>query len=435
MKRYLIVISILFSTQISFAQTSGKKVVQKAKDRTNDRIDQKTDELIEGGLNQIESDIKSIFKKKKKKTDDNTENEEQSTNEQTSSESTPSNSSNNSNSKPKTNSKFDFVPGTKVLQFDDFSRVNIGDFPADYNSNTTGEVVSIDGKEGKWLSLTKNGCIVPDYMDKLPENFTFEFEVGINTDPTNNYNGLGLNFTTNKDELLKERFFDKGNAVVYLHPGAASANIFVNPTTGTSLENEIRMPQWNTEEGKNSNFAKVSVWRQKGRLRVYVNEDKVVDVPRFFVESLPYSFAMFRSFFGDCEVYVANIRYAIAGEDLRTKLMNEGKFSTTGITFDVNSDKIKPESNATLNEIGQLLQSNADIKLRIVGHTDSDGDAQANIVLSDKRAVAIKKALMTDYGIQENRLSTLGKGESEPLNTNKTIQEKAANRRVEFIKF
>jgi OmpA-OmpF porin, OOP family len=160
----------------------------------------------------------------------------------------------------------------------------------------------------------------------------------------------------------------------------------------------------------------------------------VVDVPRFFVETKPYSFAFFRSFFGDCEVYITNIRYAIAGEDLRAKLMNEGKFSTTGITFDINSDKIKPESKATLDEIGNMLQLNQDIKIKIVGHTDSDGDAKANILLSQKRAVAIKNELQNNYGIVSSRISTDGKGENEPLNGNKTAEEKAANRRAEFIK-
>jgi OmpA-OmpF porin, OOP family len=435
MKKYLFITLQLFITGTILAQTTGQKTLQKAKDQTNNRIDQKTDELISDGLDRIESGIKGIFKGKKKNASSTESPEQQLPNSGSQSSSNNATSNNSNGNKISSNSKFDFVAGTKVLQFDDFARVNIGDFPADYNSNTTGEVVTIDGKEGKWLNLSKNGCLVPDYTAKLPENFTLEFEVGINADPSNNLSGLGLNFSTKKDELMKEMFFKSGNAVIYLHPGAANADVFINPTNGATIENTISMPQWDVRDGANKNFAKISVWRQKGRIRVYVNEDKVVDVPRFFVEDNTYSFGMFRNFFYDCNVYLANIRFAIAGEDLRTKLLNEGKFSTTGITFDVNSDKIKQESKATLDEIANLLQQNNDIKLRIVGHTDSDGDAQANLALSTQRAEAIKKSLVNNYAIDANRLITIGKGENEPLNNNQTAADKAANRRVEFIKF
>jgi OmpA-OmpF porin, OOP family len=438
MKQLISTILLLaFIVSIVNAQSKGKEVANRAKERTNQRVDQKIDEAIDGSLNKIENGVKGIFKKKEKKVKA-AEEEKQATptSENTTASPEPTNTAPTKaiNTQVKSNSKFDFEPGKKVLQYDDFSRLNVGDFPAEYNSNTTGEVINLSNKEGKWLNLSKNGCIVPDYMKKLPENFTLEFEIGINNDPTNNYSGFGLNFTVDKENLLKEMFFNKGNAVVYLHPGAAEASIYVNPLEDGALENNIKMPEWDVRDGANKHFAKISVWRQKGRLRVYVNEDKVVDVPRFFVETKPYSFAFFRSFFGDCEVYLTKIRYAIAGEDLRAKLMNEGKFSTTGITFDTNSDKIKATSKATLDEIAAVLQANTDFRIKIVGHTDNDGDAKANIVLSQKRAAAIKLALVNNYNIDASRLITEGKGENEPLNGNSTAEEKAANRRAEFIK-
>jgi OmpA-OmpF porin, OOP family len=437
MKKIAVLLAFIICSQAAQAQSKGKQVLNRAKTKTNDRVDQKADQAIDIGLDKIEEGVKSIFKKKKKSTTtDNTSTNDESntTNGNISSTSDNANTQNNNSNKVKANGKFDFEPGQKVIQFDDFSRLSEGDFPAEYNSNTTGEIVTINGKSGKWLSLTKNGCIVPDYMKNLPDNFTLEFEVGINTDPTNNLRGLGLNFTTVEGDLLKDMFFKKGNAVVHLHPGAASAHVFVNPLNGSELDNDIPMPNWNSNESVNKNFAKISVWRQKGRLRVYVDEQKIIDIPRFFVESKPYSFAMFRNFFGDCEVYIANIRYAIAGQDLRAKLSAEGRFSTTGITFDVNSDKIKTESKSTLDEIGTLLLTNSDIKLKIVGHTDSDGDANANKILSLKRANAIRNKLQDDYGIESTRLQVDGKGEDEPLNNNSTPADKAANRRVEFIK-
>jgi outer membrane protein OmpA-like peptidoglycan-associated protein len=421
---------LLFNHTNTNAQVINRKARETA-DKASQRVDNKASQGIDKGLDKVEEGIGNIFKKKEKKKKE----ANAATQTKTDTVVAPASYGANTSTAVKKNSKFDFEPGNKVIQFDDFNRLSIGDFPAEYNSNTSGEVVNIPGKNGKWLSLTKNGCIVPDYTNKLPENFTLEFELGINTDPSNNYSGFGLNFSVDKANLMKDMFFNAGNAVIYLHPGAATASVFVNPIAGSEITNDVQMPEWDVREGSNKNFTKVSVWRQKGRLRIYVNENKVFDVPRFFVETASYSFAFFRSFFGDCEVYVTNIRYAIAGEDLRARLMKEGKFSTTGITFDINSDKIKTESKAVLDEIGSLLQTNADIKLKIVGHTDNDGDAAANIILSQKRAVAIKTTLVNNYGIDAGRLITEGKGETEALNTNTTAAEKAANRRVEFVKF
>ena len=70
----------------------------------------------------------------------------------------------------------------------------------------------------------------------------------------------------------------------------------------------------------------------------------------------------------------------------------------------------------------------------IIGHTDADGSEDTNLSLSQKRAAAVKEALVNVYGIADNRLQTLGKGESEPLGDNNTTEGKAQNRRVVFKK-
>ena len=114
--------------------------------------------------------------------------------------------------------------------------------------------------------------------------------------------------------------------------------------------------------------------------------------------------------------------------------MTEGKFVTRGILFDVNSDKIKPESSGALKDIANVLKENAGVKVKIVGHTDSDGDDKANMTLSEKRAAAVKNHLVKEYGIDEASLTTEGKGESELADKNPTPEGKANNRRVEFIK-
>src|SRR5690606_30488485 len=75
-------------------------------------------------------------------------------------------------------SKFDFVPGDKLLFFDDFSNDFIGDFPAKWNTNGTGEIVTLNDSSDKWLELRSghNVSYLPD-VPKLPEEYTIEFDL------------------------------------------------------------------------------------------------------------------------------------------------------------------------------------------------------------------------------------------------------------------
>jgi outer membrane protein OmpA-like peptidoglycan-associated protein len=439
MKKILLLIILICTTELLQAQeTVGGKVVKNTKDKTYQKGEQKADETVDKALNKVEDGIKNIFKKKdkkKKKKDEQVEenSQEMEQNESSSKNSNPSKNSSSKSKNVKSNSKFDFEPGNKVLYFDNFERLNIGDFPAEFNTNASGEVVNVSEKPGKWLSMTQNGAFIPESIKELPDNFTLEFEVGLIGQPGNNYSGLALNFTTEKDQLFKDVLFGWSSSILYLHPGADLASIQILPSSGENeVNNEIPMPQW-SQNGER--FAKISIWRQKGRLRLYVNENKLIDSPRFFAENKPYNLAFSRRLFEDnCEILMTNIRYAIAGEDTRSKLITEGKLVTNGILFDVNSDNIKPESGSVLKEIATTLQENPTVRVKIIGHTDSDGADTANLALSKKRAVAVKTALSSFYGIDVSRLETDGKGESVPLNKNANASEKAQNRRVEFIK-
>ena len=76
-------------------------------------------------------------------------------------------------------SKFDFVPGEKVVAVDDFTQDAIGDFPDKWNTDGSAEIVTIAGKAGRWLKITKAGFFTPEYIRDLPDNFTLEFDVTV----------------------------------------------------------------------------------------------------------------------------------------------------------------------------------------------------------------------------------------------------------------
>ena len=120
--------------------------------------------------------------------------------------------------------------------------------------------------------------------------------------------------------------------------------------------------------------------------------------------------------------------------DTRHKLVEEGKFATTGILFDFQSAVIRAESYAVVKEIASVLKQYKDIRIKVLGHTSSDGDDKANLELSQKRAAAVKELLSTEFGIEADRIEAEGRGEKEPVADNNTRDGKIANRRVEFIK-
>ncbi len=107
-------------------------------------------------------------------------------------------------------------------------------------------------------------------------------------------------------------------------------------------------------------------------------------------------------------------------------------FSLEGIFFETAKSNILPESIPKLEQAFAALTANPDVKILIVGHTDSDGSEASNLTLSKNRADAVKKWLV-DKGIATDRIRTDGKGESQPKATNDTAEGKALNRRIEFV--
>jgi OmpA-OmpF porin, OOP family len=131
---------------------------------------------------------------------------------------------------------------------------------------------------------------------------------------------------------------------------------------------------------------------------------------------------------------LANLSINAGGKDMYDALMADGRVTLQGIYFDTGSDRIRPESSGTLKEIGDMLKQYSDLKLAIEGHTDNVGDAAANQTLSEKRAAAVKAALVDTYKVDESRLSSKGHGASKPSAKNDTPEGRQQNRRVELVR-
>lgn len=124
----------------------------------------------------------------------------------------------------------------------------------------------------------------------------------------------------------------------------------------------------------------------------------------------------------------------IAASNIEKQLEEQGKAEVYGIYFDFGSDKMKPESDIVLREIASALDHNPAWRLRVEGHTDNKGADAYNMELSQRRAAAVKKALMTRYHIDESRLTPQGFGATRPKESNDSVAGRARNRRVELVR-
>lgn len=102
------------------------------------------------------------------------------------------------------------------------------------------------------------------------------------------------------------------------------------------------------------------------------------------------------------------------------------------VFFDVNKATLRSESEAELERLTEILVNNPTLKIQIDGHTDSDGNDEYNLKLSDERAHAVVEYLVTKKGISKERLSWKGYGETEPVVPNDSPENKQMNRRTEF---
>ncbi len=457
MKRYLFLsIGFIFCFNLqSFAQwgSIGDRIVDglsnKAQQKIESEISNGADRAYEKSKSSVKESVKNSGSKSKnsKSSSSNSNDNNNEDNDGQSNSSASSSKNTSSSSSLKAYGKFDFIPGEKVIAEENFSQDAIGDFPAKWNTNGTGELVTIDGQQGKWLKFGPESIIYPEFVTNLPENFTVEFMLA-SSQPFSYYS-TAFNFffaplaNPAKNYVNWKRFGgDKKNGVlVALQPEAAGGNAmgqkWINTFDETGdeiIKNQTDFPEFNHE---NKNVVKISIWRQKQRLRVYVNETKIWDIPKAFSATAKYNFVGFRTdgYHNDNDAYyLSNLRVAIGAPDTRHKFLEIGKYSTTGIKFDVNSDKIKGESYGTLKDFAAVMTENPDVKVKIVGHTDSDGDDASNMTLSKKRADAVKAALNKEFGVDISRMETEGKGESQPAEPNTSAEGKANNRRVEFIK-
>ncbi len=349
MKKEIFILLIALLPFLSQAQLGGfiNKVKNKVNQKATQRIDNKVDKAIDKTLDEIEGK-----------------------NSGTSSSSSPAveNIPVKKDEAVKSFSKYDFIPGEKILYAEDFTQEAIAELPTGWNTNGSGEVVTLDNFTGKWLRLHNPFIYLTNNTKEFSGNYTAEFDVILQL--KNNgwmYPAFSTGFFATNGEpgtdnnFLKE--YDKYAAVMAtIYPEERSnSRVLVESFKEDAGYFKSEPKNYGELEKYYGRPVHIAIQVQGQRFRMWINETKVFDVPR----GIDTTYKMNQLFFkvGQTNykeeqygVYISNIKVATGLPDTRHKLIEEGKFSTTGILFDVNSATIKPESNGVLKEIADVLK-------------------------------------------------------------------------------
>ncbi|HWB28186.1 MAG TPA: OmpA family protein [Chitinophagaceae bacterium] len=414
-----IIAAIILSLVCSGSQAQLSGLLKKVKGKVNQRVDNKVDNAIDKTLDAIENGANS-----KKEV---------------------SAGGGDSTVAAESYAKYDFVAGEQVIYANEFEHQNQGELPAGWNSSGNAVVVTLNTQKGNWLQVHQNTVALTDndstFTDNCSVEFDFIFHQAFNGYilPQFSFGLISSGELSSTDNSLLQNFEQGYAAEIKIQPGTQNdthLHLQTYATNSLYLNTDIKNYKLQSLYDKPVH---VAIQVQKERLRLWFNAEKMYDLPKAIPPGTILNqlyFSLKSSAYSDVQngYYISNIKVAKGLPDTRHRLMDEGKFTTTGILFDINTAAIKPESNGILAEIAGVLQQYPGVNILITGHTDSDGDAKDNLELSRKRAEAVKDALVKNFGITASRLQTDGKGEDAPVADNNTRDGKAQNRRVEFSK-
>ncbi len=323
-------------------------------------------------------------------------------------------------------SKFDFVPGETIIFNDILEGEQNGEFPSQWDL--------IDGYVENALFENENvirfpvestGATIKPLMKKegdyLPEKFTIEFD-------------MYLSHRTTKYAIM---FWDKGKSFRRPSELGDIGVIEVGYEQGASYDGG-RMRRNLPKESQKAypHWRHVAISFNIRALKIYMDQDRLLMLPN--IKGNPVAISLKGSTYdysqtGDYPTMIKNIRIAEGAVQLYDRFLTDGKIVANGIKFDSGKATLKPESMGVINEIVKLMKQHPEIKFSIEGHTDSDGDSQFNLNLSEQRANTVMNELI-EQGIDGERMVSKGFGEDVAIADNATPEGKANNRRVEFVK-
>jgi len=313
---------------------------------------------------------------------------------------------------------FDFVPGERVIYYADFTDDKVGNFP-DRIDLVEGnlEVAELGGR--RVLRATTPSKITIPLPEVLPQRFTIEFDV------INRPSIAGANFQLRGSV---GRMDDRSTSVI--HWGSDGVALLGGGG------GEVKFAATDANRARYAGKpAQIRIVGDGKYVKVYMDEKRVANVPNANFQRSNVLHLVIDARSDDNASFVSRIRVAESSKSFYDDIAAKGFVSTHGLMFESASDRMHPASGATLKMVAAMLTEHPELRLRVEGHTDNVGAKEANRALSDKRAAAVKAALIKDYGIDAKRLDSKGFGDSKAIGNNATAVGRANNRRVDFVKF
>lgn len=257
----------------------------------------------------------------------------------------------------------DFVPGGNVIFEDNFSRDPVGDFPAKWNTSSGGSVVALDGFPGKWLKVNGHVAVNPDIKKKLPEDCTIEFDLVVKSESC-----IALFGITPISDVSHGNIYYKKMAVALQNMTGYPGLVVSKDVMDVSTKSDFNM------EGYIDRVLHVSMSVNKTRFRVYLDDDKVVDMPKLITPEYRSSF-----FVAGGEaipappdgIYISNIRIAAGEADARRllikQLYDEGSVITSNVSFNPQTNQVTQQSYPTLDTLGQAMVADPNLNVQING--------------------------------------------------------------------
>jgi outer membrane protein OmpA-like peptidoglycan-associated protein len=311
-------------------------------------------------------------------------------------------------------SKYDFVPGDRVIFEDNLEGEENGEFPSRWDLERGNVEVAQFGGENVIMFRGGAPTIVPYFKDAkedyLPDVFTIEFDL----------------------------YCDELDFCLYLYDRKNQES--GSPTGYTYLQIDNQRMEFGTsysdlpeaDELAERRWMHISVAYTNGKLKAYMDETRLINIPRIDFDPKGISMYTYHAR-NDRLFYIKNIRIAEGGVKYYDRVMQDGKIIANGIRFDTGKSTLKPESMGVINEIYDLMKEHTELKFSVEGHTDNVGDDASNLLLSEDRAETVMNTLV-NMGISKDRLTSKGLGESMPMDDNNVPEGRANNRRVEFVK-
>jgi outer membrane protein OmpA-like peptidoglycan-associated protein len=308
--------------------------------------------------------------------------------------------------------KFDFVPGDKVILADDFTQDELGEFPVRWKAIWGNFEVAESGGE-RWLR-----CMSPDGTVRLrlpeapalPEYWTLEFDF-YGTAPMEG--AMSVKGMTKDDRTVWEATWP-ANVGVSFRSGEFYSTTPLAGATGPDGRHHFML------------------MARKNSLKVYMDRERMVNAPEL-ATTMGVVMALDIRLWANTQPMITNVRYA-EGCKPAQDLLATGKLVTYGIHFATGSDVVLADSAPILRQVAAWLQANPQAKLSIVGHTDNVGGAASNLDLSKRRAASVARVLSEQFSIAADRLTPGGRGDTQAVASNDKPEGRAMNRRVEFAK-